>query len=268
VGPNNSQSIEAGRTLGMVYFDSGQFAKASASFGQNLERSRQFFGHEESETALNLSFHAMALTRNGETTLAEAEARESVRMAQGQTTLSASEVRGLQRRLAYAMVLAGKPAEALKVVGALLAQEKAADLDDTRHAISLGIEAGAHTALGRPREGASAAAESARVWRQAGAALGAAGQIGVAKAQLTEALAWLAAAEPTRAQAPLDSALALLRAAHAQPHADLAQADMVRARWLLATGHRAEGEKLALEARERFERLSGSPAPKTLLLPL
>jgi serine/threonine-protein kinase len=268
VGPNNSQSIEAGRTLGMVYFDSGQFAKASASFGQNLERSRQFFGPQESETALNLSFHAMALTRNGDTTLAEAEARESVRMAQGQTTLSASEVRGLQRRLAYALVLAGKPAEALKVVGALLAQENAAGLDDTRHAISLGIEAGAYTALGRPREAAAAAAESARVWRQAGAALGAAGQIGVAKAHLTEALAWLAAAEPARAQAPLDSALGLLRAAHAQPHADLAQADMVRARWLLATGHRAEGEKLALEARERFERLSGSPAPKTLLLPL
>jgi tetratricopeptide (TPR) repeat protein len=210
----------------------------------------------------------MALARNGEPALAEAEARESVRLAQGQTTLSASEVRGLQRRLAYALMLAGKPAEALKVVEDLLGQEKATGQEDTRHGVTLGIEASAYTALGRPREGAVAAADAARVWRKAGAAFGAAGQIGLAKAQLTEALAWLAAGEPARAQAPLESALGLLRRAHAQPHADLAQADMVRARWLVASGHRAEGDKLAQDARERFERLSGSPAPKTLVLPL
>jgi hypothetical protein len=252
----------------MVYIDAGRYAQASQRFGQNLERSRRFFGPGDSETALNLSFHVMALARTGAIEQAEDEARESLRLAGGKTTLSASEVRGVKRRLAYVLAWAGKAEEALRLTEALRSEEEASGPTDTRHGVTLSIQAAALTALGRPREAAKVAAAASAVWRQTGTVFGPVGQIGLAKALLTEVIVWLAAGEPARAQPALDEAQALLRSAHPQPHADLAQADLLRARWMQASGSAAAGKLLEAEARERFEKLSGSPAPKTLSLPL
>ncbi|MBT9598960.1 MAG: serine/threonine protein kinase [Vitreoscilla sp.] len=268
-GPNNTQSIQVSRTLGMVHIDAGQFAQASEVFSKNLERAIGFYGPQDSETALNMSFLVMALARTGDLVNAEAKARESVRLAKAHTkaALSASEIRGLVRRLGAVLVLAGKGADALAVLDPLLAEEAAAGQRDTRHAATLMYRAGALSLQGRHRDAVAAAAESAEVWRKAGAAMGPSGQIGLAKARLTEALAWLASNEPAPAEALLAEAASLLKAAHASPHPDHAVADLVKAQWLHASGQPGTAETLAREARERFQKLSGSPAPGRLVVP-
>jgi len=264
-GPDNSQSIQASRTLGMNYLDAGDYRRANDVFAANVERSRRFYGAEDSETALNLSFQVMTLVRTGRVAEAEAAARESVRLAQApDSTLSASEVRGLLRRLATALVLNGKAAEALQWFDQIVAQEDAAGQKDIRHAATLMLRASALNALGRVNEAVAAAEAATAAWREAGASLGAAGRIGVARAQLNTALAWLAAKQPGRAEPLITNAEALLREAHAAPHPEHQLAALVRAQWLRATGRAAEADQLQRDARTRYRQLSGVDAPSPL----
>jgi serine/threonine-protein kinase len=265
-GPYNTSSIQATRTLGMAYLDSGSYRRANEVFANNVERSRHFYGPEDSETALNLSFQVMTLDRAGHLADAEAAARESVRLAQAPaSTLSASEVRGLQRRLATTLAMNGKAAEALQRFEELAAQEKAAGQLDTRHAATLMLRAGALNALGRGEEAALAAQDAVAVWQRAGASLGAAWRIGAARAQLNAALGWLTARQPARAEPLIAQAETALREAHATPHPEQQLAVLVRAQWLRASGRAAEAEPLEAAARERYRALSGADAPKPLI---
>lgn len=268
-GPHNTLSVQANRTLGMAYLDSGNYRRADEVFANNVERSRYVYGPEDSETALNLSFEVMALNRLGRGPAAESVARESVRLARRPgSTLSASEARGFIRRLASALLVNGKPAEALHWLDELIAQEDAAGQRDTRHASSMMLRAGALTALGRAREGAEAAHASVEAWRESGASFGAMGQLGIARAQLTEALAWLAAGEPERAQAPIASAEKLLRDHHAAAHPEQPLAAIVRAQWLRASGRPDEAEAVERQARDRYRELAGTEAPKPVAIVL
>jgi eukaryotic-like serine/threonine-protein kinase len=262
-GPYNTSSVQASRTLGMAYLDSGRYRRADEVFAGNVERSRQVYGPEDSETALNLSFEVMALNRIGRGDAAEAAARESVRIAQKpNSTLSASVRRGFIRRLGSALLMNGKPAEALRWLDDVVAQEVAAGQKDTRHAASLMLRAAALTALGRPREGAEAAQVSQQIWRDAGASFGATGQIGLARAQLNEAIAWLAAGEPDRAGPLVTTAEKLLQEHHAAPHPEQPLAAVIRAQWLRAVGRAGEAEGVEREARSRYRELAGADAPR------
>ncbi|MFO1336972.1 MAG: hypothetical protein U1F53_01840 [Burkholderiaceae bacterium] len=264
-GPDNTSSIQASRTLGMALMDSGDYRRADEVFGRNVERSRRFYGAEDSETALNLSFQVMTLNRVARASEAEAAARESVRLASRPgTTLSASVVRGVRRRLGSALLANGKPAEALRELDEVSAQEVAAGQTDTRHAATLMLRAGALNALGRGREGAQAAEEAVEAWGAAGASLGAAGQIGVARAQLNAALGWLVAAQPARAEPLIVSAERLLREHHAAPHPEQQLASLARAQWLRSVGRPAEADTLERAARTRYRELSGAEAPQPL----
>lgn len=268
-GPYNTSSIQAGRTLGMAYMDSGNYRRANEVFADNVERSRRVYGEQDSETALNLSFQVMTLNRVGRSAEAEAQGRESVRVAQAPgSTLSASEVRGFIRRYASALVVNGKAGEGLRWLDALLAQEAAAGQLDTRHASTLMLRAGALNALGRGSESAEAAAQAAEAWRHAGAGLGAMGQIGLARAQLNGALGWLTAGQPARAQPLIDSAEQLLRQHHAGPHPEQQLAALVRARWLRAVGRGTEADALERNARVRYRELAGADAPQPLAVVL
>ena len=262
-GPHNTSSVQATRTLGMAYLDSGNYRRADEVFANNVERSRHVYGAEDSETALNMSFEVMALNRIGRAADAEAAARESVRIAQKpDSTLSASVTRGFIRRLGSALLMNGKPAEALRWLDEVVAQESAAGQIDTRHAASMMLRAAALTALGRPWEGAEAASASAKLWREAGASFGSLGQIGIARAQLNEAIAWLAAGEPDRAGPLVAEAERLLQAHYAAPHPEQPLAAIVRAQWLRATGRTTEADAVEREARSRYRELAGVEAPQ------
>jgi hypothetical protein len=156
----------------------------------------------------------------------------------------------------------GKPAEALRWLDDVVAQEVAAGQKDTRHAASLMLRAAALTALGRPREGAEAAQVSQQIWRDAGASFGATGQIGLARAQLNEAIAWLAAGEPDRAGPLVTTAEKLLQEHHAAPHPEQPLAAVIRAQWLRAVGRAGEAEGVEREARSRYRELAGADAPR------
>ncbi len=265
-GPHNSLAIQAGRTLGMAHLDAGDFRRADEVFGRNVERARRFYGPTDSETALNLSFQVMSLGRTGRYAEAEAAARESVRLARAPgSTLSASERRGLERRLASTLVLAGQATEALRRFDQLLAEERDAGQVDTRHAATLMLRVGALVALGRGAEAAAAGEEAVAAWRRAGAALGVVGRIGVARAQLNAALGWLAAGAPARAEPLITEAEATLAREHLLPHPEQQLAALVRAQWLRASGRAAEAAQHEREARERYRALTGADAPQPLL---
>ena len=50
LGPRNNPAIKGGRTLGMVYMDSGAYQRAAETFADNLTRSRAFYGPDDGET--------------------------------------------------------------------------------------------------------------------------------------------------------------------------------------------------------------------------
>jgi eukaryotic-like serine/threonine-protein kinase len=265
VGPRNSLSIQANRTLGMVYLDAGDYRQAAATFADNLQRSVAFHGAQDSETALNLSFQVMALNRLGQAGAAEAAAQAAVDMTRGQHTLSASELRGLRRRLGGALLLAGKPASALALLDPLVAEEVAAGQLDARHAATLAFRAGAFNALGHVQQALADTQASAALWRQAP---GPAGRIGLAKVLLTEALVRLQAPVAAGLQAPvpglIDLAARELALAHAgRPHVDLLYPDLVRAWWAEREGR--AGPAPAREIRARMAQVSGAELPADLV---
>jgi tetratricopeptide (TPR) repeat protein len=183
------------------------------------------------------------------------------------STLSASEVRGFKRRHASALALNGRAAEGLAVFDELIAQERAAGLKDTRHAATLMLRSGVLNLMGRGPEAVAAAQEATAAWREAGGPLGALGQVGVARAQLNHALAWLTAGQPAQAEPLISSADDLLQRAHgATVHPDHQIAALVRAQWLRASGRGTEADTLERQARERYRQLSGLDAPRPLLM--
>ncbi|WP_374673110.1 protein kinase [Ideonella sp.] len=267
-GRHNSLSIQSQRTLGMVHLDAGHYEMAHRVFADNVERSRAVYGAEDGETALNLSFHVMALMRTGRLPQAEQAARDSVRLATREgAALSASELRGLRRRLGSALLLAGRAAEAVTVLEAVRAEEVAAGQQDTRHAATLMLHAAALAAAGRAAEGVRAAEASAALWRERGGSLGPAGQIGLARARLNGALARLAAGDTAQAEPWIEEAQALLRAAHGDAaHPDRELARLVRAQWLQAAGQPQAAAALAREARAAYRRQAGADAPERIRL--
>jgi serine/threonine protein kinase len=266
-GPHNTLSIQASRTLGMAYMDSGRYRKADEVFAGNVDRSKEVYGPEDGETALNMSFRVMTLHRTGQTASAEEAGRESVRIAQAQgSSLSASEVRGFVRRYATSLTANGKSEEALRWFDQLVAQEIAAGQKDTRHAATLMLRAGTLNALGRGTEAVAAAEAAMAAWQATAGSIGAAGQIGIARAQLNVALGWLTAGEPTRAEPMIESAEKLLREHHTAPHPEHQLAALTRAQWLRATGRAAEADTLEREARARYRELTGADAPQPLRL--
>lgn len=263
-GPRNSPAIDAGRTLGMVRLDAGRYADAAEALSRNAQRSLAFYGPTDGETALNRSFEVMGLLRMKRMAEAEAVARETVQAAQAGSSLAASEIRGLRRRWGTALVFNGQAAEAQAVLAAVEAEEIAAGQTDGRHAATLITRAGAMNALGRPREAAPLAQRAAAVWA---GGRGPAAQVGRAKALLTEGLAWLQAGEPDRVPPLVAEARRLMAEAQPAGHVDRLYPDLVRARWLRATGsaaQAAEAERTERSLRERFTTLTGGELPQAL----
>jgi ATP/maltotriose-dependent transcriptional regulator MalT len=121
-------------------------------------------------------------------------------------------------------------------------------------------------ALGRGTEAVAAAEAAMAAWQATAGSIGAAGQIGIARAQLNVALGWLTAGEPTRAEPMIESAEKLLREHHTAPHPEHQLAALTRAQWLRATGRAAEADTLEREARARYRELTGADAPQPLRL--
>jgi eukaryotic-like serine/threonine-protein kinase len=259
LGPRNSVSIEASRTLGMVHLDAGEYAKAAEVLARNLARSREFHGEQDGETALNGSFAVLGWTRAQRLVQAEAAARESVRLGELAKGLSASERRGLRRRLATAVLLNGHPAEALALADRLLADEVGGGQgNDIRHAATLMVRAGALNATARPLEAAEVSRQASALWGRQGTP---AGRIGQAKSRLTEAMALMQAGRLDAVPGLLDQAERQLAQDQPAGHPDHAWARYVRSRWLAAQGRTAAAEALAARSRAEYQAASGVPLP-------
>ncbi|MBQ0958611.1 protein kinase [Ideonella sp. 4Y11] len=268
LGRANSPAVDAGRTLGMVQLDAGRYAQADQVLQANLARSREVHGPADAEYALNLSFTVLSRLRLQRLDDAEAAARESLRIALAHPGLSASELRGLQRRLAQVLVQRGQAAEALTLLDTLISQERQLKQDqDPRHATSLLWRAGALAQLGRLGEAAAAARSAAAI--HAAQPDSPTARVAQAKARLTEVLCLL----PSRLPADRASASALLQAAEAalaadwpEGHPDRALAGAVRARWLQAEGQERAAAAALARHRADYQARSGAPLPEPLVV--
>ena len=86
---------------------------------------------------------------------------------------------------------------------------------------------------------------------------------------VTEALSWLRAGEPAKAPPLIDEAARLLAQAQPAGHVDHLYPELVRARWLRATGRAeqvAQAESLERGVRERFRGISGGELPQEVPL--
>ncbi|MBQ0931430.1 serine/threonine-protein kinase [Ideonella alba] len=268
LGPVNSPAVDAGRTLGMVHLDAGRYARASEVLEANLARSRAMHGADDAELALNLSFTVLTRLRLMRLDDAEAAARDSVRIAQAHPGLSASELRGLRRRLGQVLVQRGQAAEALAVLDAVAAEERQAQqLKDVRHASTLLWRAGALAQLGRHREAADTARAAATI--QADQPASPAARIALAKARLTEVLCLLPsplAADRAATTALLSAAEAALAAEWPAGHPDRALAGAVRAHWLRAQGQDRAAAAALSRSQADYLAASGAPMPDRLLV--
>ena len=263
-GPDNSISLASQRTLGSVLMDQGRYDLAARTFEANVARALRLFGEDHSETKLSESFGVVALVMVGHNDDAETMARRAVRNADHTAGVTPATARGLKRRLSLALIFNGKASEALELLQDISAQEeKAGVTQGDKHGRTLLNLAGAYAALGR----LDAAAETARQAELAfaGGTLTEYGDIAIAHAQLTQALALARAKQAMRAEELIEQAQAHLQKKLKPDHPAYAWVQLVRAEALRADGRTAEAERIDSAARERLK-ATGAVLPKVIPL--
>jgi len=259
-GPRNAGTIQASRTLGMLYMDSGQYARAAEVLRSNVARSRTFYGPADSETALNLSFLVLPLYRTNDVAAALAAAREAWQLVSaGPGTLSGSEQRGVRRRFAGALLAAGQTSQALAEFAALADDERAAGGLDTRHATTLLLQAGALNTAGQPREALASAEAGAALF---GRSDNSAGRLGRAKCLMVQTLALVALQRLDEAAQSLAEAERLFNAELPAAHPDRELLPWIRSTLLQAGGQTAAAETMRSQASARYTERSGGTLPE------
>ena len=232
-GPRNSDTIRIQRTLAQVHTDSGDYPAAVALSEDNARRSAAFYGPADGETALDESFRVIALAMVGRVCDALAAAREAVRIADAGPTLTPSERRGVQRRLALAELFAGAHQDGLRLLNRLAEEDRLEGVRDGRAAATLLYLSHAMRITGQPVQAAEAASAAAAIWRKQSSAPS---RNLVGQALLSEALALSAAQQPVAARSRLEDALTLLRGQLPARHVTLLAAGLVRAAVMRAEG--------------------------------
>ena len=264
-GPRNSDTIRVQRTLVQVLSDSGDYPAAAALADDNARRAAAFYGPADGETALDQSFRVVELAMVGRVADALTAARESVRVADANPTLTTAERRGLRRRLALAELFAGRDQEALRSLTTLAEEDRLAGVRDGRAAATLLYLSSAMRIAGQPAPAADAASAAAAIWRQRSSAPS---RNLVGQALLSESLALAASGQPVAARSRLDEALTLLRRQLPPRHVTLLAAELVRAAVMRAEGQGAPAAALERATRQALADEAGVRLPPTLpLLP-
>jgi serine/threonine-protein kinase len=259
-GPDNSLAIGPSRTLGMALLDHGRFLQSVVAFDDGAARAARVFGPEDKETALTESFGIPALIMVGRIADAERVARQALHNAPGKEGLSAPDLRGIKRRSALALIFAGKPGEALALLREIFEQgEIEKPYNWLRQATALRFIAGAHMAQGSYATAAAVAHRSAEIY---GSHDDHVAVIGLAKTQLTEALALARAGSAPAAETALAAGERNLRRKLPASHPDFALVQLVRAEVLQAGGRSEEAQALRHASRELLEKSAGAGVPR------
>lgn len=264
LGPVNTLSVTAQRTLGLVFDAQGRFDLAARTFDDSVQRGRKLGGEDYAATRFAESFAVIPLVMVGRTDEARSMAERSLRGIDKVEGLTPAIARGFRRRLGLALIFVGEYHRAAEVLEDLLAQERQAGLTKGgAHATTLLYFAGARAGQSRHDDAARAAQEAASLFSQ-----GPPNDIATVHSKLTESLARSRLHQTAAAQELIEQAQALL-ARHAQPNqTDLLFVQLVQAEALRVRGSAAEAERLDRSARERLSAIGGISLPRELPLVL
>ena len=262
LGPANSLSVEAQRTLGLVFDAQGRFELAAKTLADSVQRGSMLGGEDYAPTRFAESFDVIPLVMTGRADEARSMAERSVRDMNKVEGLTPTAARGFNRRLGLALIFSSEYGKAVQVLEDLLAQEQQAGLNKGgAHGTTLLYMAGARARQGRHDAAAQAAREAAQSFTQ-----GPPNDVAIAHSKLTEALARARLHQITAAQQLIEQAQALLTK-NAQPNqTDPLFVQLVQAETLRVSGSTAQAERLDRSARERLSAIAGVSLPRELPL--
>jgi tRNA A-37 threonylcarbamoyl transferase component Bud32 len=262
LGPVNTMSVAAQRTLGLLFDSRGRFDLAAQTFDDSVQRAVRLGGEDSSSTRFAESFAVIPLVLTGQTDQAYAMAQRSVRAMDKVEGISPAIARGFDRRLGLALVYSGDYGKAAQVLEDVLAREEHAGLTKGgARGTTLLYLAGARAGQGHHDAAAQAAMQAADSFAQ-----GADNDAAVAHSKLTEALARARLGQPAPARKLIEEAQALLLKSARPNRTDALFVELVQAEALRNSGSASEAERLDRSARERLHAVAGVALPRMLAL--
>ena len=262
VGADTLTAINFERTLALALSEIGEFEQAAQRAEDNVQRAVRTAGEASPATKLSESFAVRPLILMGRPADALAMARRSLESGPASGSASTAPLlrRDFENRLGLALVYSGKADEASELLEKSVAQARRSGLDKGDvYGRTLHYLAGAYAARGQFDAAARASDQAAQVFERSPTGA----DMYVARAQLTEALAFARMGQATHAQQLVDQADAHLLKVSRPEHPIRLLAQIVRAEALRAAGQRAEAEQLDRNARERL-RPAGAFLPRAL----
>ena len=262
LGPVNTLTVAAQRTLGLLFDAQGRFDLAAKMFDDSVQRAVRLGGEDSSATRFAESFGVIPLILTGQTDQAHSMAQRSVRNMEQVEGISPAIARGFDRRLGLALIFTGDSVKAIRVLEDVRAREEQVGLNKGGAlGTTLLYLAGAMAGQGHHDAAAQAAMLAADSF-----AHGPPNDVAIAHSKLTEALARARLGQSASAQTLIEDAHALLLK-KAQPNqTDLLFLELVRAETLRTSGSAIEAEQLDRLARERLKAIAGVSLPRTLVL--
>jgi tRNA A-37 threonylcarbamoyl transferase component Bud32 len=262
LGPANTLTVAAQRTLGLLFGAQGRFDLAAKTFDDSVQRAVRLGGEDSSATRIAESFGVNSLVLTGQIDQAFAMAQRSVRNMERVEGISPAIARGFDRRLGLALIFSGDHAKAGHVLEDVQAREEQAGLNaGGAHGTTLLYLAGARAGQGRHDAAAQAAMQAADSFAQ-----GPPNDAAIAHSKLTEALARARLRQPLPARKLIEEARALLLKSARPNPTDALFVELVEAEALRNSGSASEAERLDHSARERLHEIAGVALPRTLLL--
>jgi tRNA A-37 threonylcarbamoyl transferase component Bud32/tetratricopeptide (TPR) repeat protein len=261
LGPANTLSISAQRTLGLLFGAQGRFDLAAKTFDDSVQRAVRLGGEDSSATRFAESFAVNSLVLTGLTDQAYSMAQRSVRNMEHIEGIAPTIARGFDRRLGLALIFTGEYVKAAQVLEDVLARDTQAGIKGGAHGTTLLYLAGARAGQGRHEAAAQAAEQAAESFAQ-----GAPNYVAAAHSKLTQALARARLRQTSSAQKLIEEAQTLLLK-RAQPNqTDPLFVNLVQAEALRSSGSAAEAERLDRSARERLKAVAGVVLPRMIPL--
>jgi|GEM_PF-2766052 len=233
LGPRNSSTLQGQSTLIAIEMDAGDYRAALSSYQDLADRAAQLDGRNKTAELMNRSYGIPVLVWTDPLAQAEAVGRDTLRIAEADAAFQPFVLRLFKRRLALALLINGKGAEALSVLQTLSTPEVADN--HPRHGLTLLYLAGALAAEGRAAEAATAAHDAADLLGKDPLFIN---QVWSAKARLTEALARARLGDAGRAGAVAAEGAALFAKTLPAGHANFELAKLAQAAALEAAGGR------------------------------
>jgi len=245
IGPENSESIDARRTLGVLYQDSGKFALALEQFRAAAAIAEHAYGANHSEAALNRGFQTRPLLWLGRYAEAEALQREVRDTIARSSSTEAVTHNGTRTTHASTLLMLGRYSEAWDEAHDVLADDRTVPARKLGCGYDLLIMGAADSERGNHERALAEIGEALAIMRKTGTQP----SLHTAKALIAQALAEARAGAPSqKASAALEASREILRQRVGAEHPLFRVAELAECAGLRAAGKGAKEETLCGQA--------------------